>query len=111
MAEKLEEVRMVEDPDNYDPEEVERLRASNMMPRWGQLLAWVVWELPWALYLALTVAPLLVWFQWTTLWKVLSLTAVLGTAVMAHARSRVRNPFRTYVLVTRRAVPGAESAP
>lgn len=105
---KLEEVRLVNNPDDHDAEDIERLRAANMMPRWGQILAWLVWELPWAVYGIVAVAPLVVWFRWTTAWKLTALGVALVGAFMLHARERVRNPFRTYVLVTRRPVPASE---
>lgn len=104
---QLEELSLVEDNlDDYDPADLDRLRAYKMMPRWGQALAWLVWEMPWPWYVIVTGGGLWIAYANTLTWKIVALVFALGFAVGAHARKRTRSPFRYFVIVTRRAVPG-----
>ena len=110
MAKQLEEVRLVEgDLDDFDEEDIERWLASRMMPRWGQVVAWFVWELPWSWFVLLVGGLLWLTFSWTTPWKVAALISIPIAAFFLHARATIRNPFGPYVLVTRRPVPETET--
>lgn len=103
---KMEELRVLDgDPDDYDAEDLDRLRAYKMMPRWGQLLAWIAWELPWPIYFLLAVGPLWLFFEWVLWWKIAALFAAFVALLMKMAR-RQASPFRRFVLVTKQLVPG-----
>lgn len=104
---QLEEIRLYEgNLDDLDAEDVERLRAYRMMPRWGQALSWLLWEMPWPWYVIVTGGGLWVFYSNTIAWKIAALVLALLFAIGGHARKRTRSPFRYFVFVTRHPVPG-----
>lgn len=104
---KLEEVSIVEDDlDDYDPEDLAQLRAYKMMPRWGQVLSWLLWEMPWPWYVIVAGGSLWIFYENTLTWKVVALVTALLFVIGGHARKRTRSPFRYFVIVTRKPVPG-----
>lgn len=103
----LEEVSIVEgDLNDHDPEDLAQRRAYTMMPLWGQFLAWMLWELPGAWYCIVSGGLLWIFYATSLAWKIAVTCAALFLAVGAHTRRRVRSPFRYYVIVTRKLVPG-----
>lgn len=107
---KLEELRILQgDPDDYDMEDLDRMRAYKMMPRWGQLLAWIAWELPWPVFFTITGGGLFLFYAWTWVWKVALVLCAAIALFMRQARQQT-SPFRRFVIVTKRIVPGDVAA-
>jgi len=103
---QIEELRVFEgDPREQDPEDIEPMRAYKLMPRWGQVVAWIAWELPWQLYTVVTGGLLWAYCDWSTTWKI----AVVVCLALGYGASRFRkvapNPFRKVVIVTRKLMP------
>lgn len=93
------------DPDEFDAEDLDRIRAHKMLPRWGQFAAWIAWQLPWSVFFFFTAGPLWIFFEWALWWKIALAVFVLLT-VLLHTARKQPNPFKRFVIVTRKPIPG-----